>query len=61
MDAAAHAAVVKYQKKFGADGQLDAGTLAGPLAKGMVQYTKGGYFIVAAPLGKEAQDPAHVN
>ena len=59
IDAQTHAATCKFKKLFAADPRLDAVALAGPLARGSLQYERDGYMVIAAPLGQEAQqDPA---
>jgi methyl-accepting chemotaxis protein len=55
VDSGSRAATVKFQKKF-QDTKADVGTLLEPLVKGEVKYEKGGYMLVASPLGQEAQD-----
>jgi methyl-accepting chemotaxis protein len=57
VDVATKVPTVKFQKKFAAEGKLDAAALAEPLGKGELRYEKNGFIIVASPLGQEAQDP----
>jgi methyl-accepting chemotaxis protein len=57
VDVQGKTATVKYQRKFAGDA-MDPAALAEPLGKGDLKYEKGGYMVVAAPLGQEAQDPS---
>jgi methyl-accepting chemotaxis protein len=58
VDVPAQTPSVKFKKVFGSEASLDPVVLAGPLAKGSLQYTMKGFMVVAAPLGQEAQaDP----
>ena len=58
VDVASKAATIKYQKLFASDAKIEADVLAAPIGQGQFKYEKGGYMIVATPLGPEAQDPA---
>jgi methyl-accepting chemotaxis protein len=56
VDGQTKAASVKFQKRFRVEAKVDTAALAEPLGKGTLQYEKGGFMIVASPLGQEAQD-----
>ena len=56
VDVAAKTTAVKFQRKFGSEGKLEADVLAQPLGKGSTKYEKDGFFIVSSLLGQEAQD-----
>jgi methyl-accepting chemotaxis protein len=58
VDAQSKAVSVKFQKRLHADDKLDTAALCADLGKGSFDYEKGGYMIIASPLGQEAQDPA---
>jgi len=58
VDVASKATTVKFQKKFGSEAKLEAEALVAPLGKGTVKFEKDGFFVVASPLGQEAQDPS---
>jgi methyl-accepting chemotaxis protein len=58
VDAQTRTPVAKHLKKFGDGPNLDAAALAGPLAKGSLQYVQDGYMVVATPLSGEAQQDA---
>jgi len=57
VDTQARTATVKFQKRFRVDAKVDTAVLSEPLAKGSLKFEKGGFMIVASPLGPEAQDP----
>ena len=56
VDTASKAVTVKYQRKFTGEANLDAAGLAESLGKGDLKFEKGGFMVVASPLGQEAQD-----
>jgi methyl-accepting chemotaxis protein len=58
VDKQSKAVAVKFQKRFIEGDDLDLDTLAAPLAGEVLQHRKGGYLVVASPLGQEAQDPS---
>jgi len=58
VDVATGTASSKVQSSFGAGGALDTVTLAGPLARGSLQYEKDGFLVVASPLSEDGQEDA---